>query len=168
MSTLSSTRPPPALHPQQRHIPLNNGHFDQRGIPALRLSLSISRRTRSTGAKDGGRTGYSVPGILIRTQWSLMLCQLCECVKASTAPLCADTHTHSTHPERAHSEAVSPGAGGVRATTTRAGIGSGPAVETPANGKGRAQSWEGSGEVRAEKRLTRRVGDGSQRPGHKR
>lgn len=84
LSTLSLHSGPPAssrlLHPQQCHIPFNNGHFDQRGIPALCLSLSLSRCTRSTGVKDGGHTGYSVPGILIRTQWSLMLCQLRVCV----------------------------------------------------------------------------------------
>lgn len=104
---------------------------------ALRLSRSLSRRTQSTGAKDGGHTGYSVPGILIRTQWSLMLCQLCVCVKASTTPLYADTHTHthSTHPERAHSITMTPTAGGARATIAWAGICSRPAVETPANGK---------------------------------
>ena len=100
LCTLSPTEPPPAPHPQQRHIPLNNGHFDQRGIPVLRLSLSLSRQ--STGAKDEGHTGYSVSGILIGTQWSLTLCQLCVCVLKH--PLLrymqtrTHTHTHSARP----------------------------------------------------------------------
>lgn len=141
-------RPPPALHPQQRHIPLNNGHSDQRGIPALRLSLSLSRQ--STGAKDGGHTGYSVSGILIGTQWSLTLCQLCVCVKASAAPLYADTHPHASTHTYTHTAHVprtgllygrDPIAGGVRATIARAGICSRPAVETPANGRNCLKGW---------------------------
>lgn len=59
LSTLSlrSPQPPPAaLHPQQRHILLNNGHSDQRGIPALCLSPSLSTSTYSVNWSGGWRT----------------------------------------------------------------------------------------------------------------
>lgn len=78
-----STPGPLTPLPQQRHIPLNNGHFDQRGIPALRLWLLQSCKTQSTGVKDGGHTGYLGPAIVITTQWHLMLFRLCVIVRLS-------------------------------------------------------------------------------------
>lgn len=55
LNTLSSTQPPPALHPQQRHIPLNNGHFDQRGISSS-SSLAVPITAYSVNWSEGWRT----------------------------------------------------------------------------------------------------------------
>lgn len=127
-----SLRPPPVHQPQQRHVPLNNGHFDQRGIPALCPLLSLSSHTHVNWSEgwtaywifSAGHTDYNTMG----SHAVSVMCVL----KHPTTAVYTDMYSHATHTDtqRTRSTTVTPGAGGA---WTR--IGSGPAVGTPANGR---------------------------------
>lgn len=138
LSTLSlHLAPTAALHPQQRHIPSNNGHTDQRGFPARRVSLSPIYVNWSEGWRP-----YWLFSSSWYTDWDTMeshaVSVMCLCVLKHPLLFYMHTHTHTQYTSLYDHDPI---AGGVRATIAWAGICSLPAVEKPANGRHCLKKW---------------------------